>query len=166
MDELILSETVLLFTTSKHSFIFWAITCKMIHSIIKICQTNIFHKYDMERFWCLLNWQMCMRIYYSLEFWPINFYLQLKSVSKKLNVITFLYSILSSQSKKKKWLWWESYNDKISFHFGSIGQFIDTNRFWSIKKNVLGDLHFCRHVTELWCPIQQLWQLHSQFRER
>lgn len=33
-------------------------SCKMIHSNIKICQTWIFHIYDMECLKCLLNWQM------------------------------------------------------------------------------------------------------------
>lgn len=90
-------------------------------------------------------------------------------------MITFLYSILSSQSQQKSERFFltgltpmvggknktyfhqhGSHNDKISFHFGSIGQFIDIKQVLKHKLNVLGDLHFCRHATELLCPIQQL----------
>lgn len=55
-DKLILSEIV---TSSKHSFEWVIITCKMIHLVVKICQhTCIFYKYLWHGMFMVQNWQI------------------------------------------------------------------------------------------------------------
>ena len=101
----------------KHYFIFWAVTCKMIHSIIKISQTcmNISH-FDVFSLFMTLNESSKENFLFIIH--VTHCYTNTCTVNTHVHILFLCTTVLTFPSKRWPTVKWES--KKLSVIHNSI----------------------------------------------